>query len=100
MVGVAAAQNMTSGPALIPPDLAKQPTLFHELFLVLVGAVLGGLLGPLLQVFDDMLGLTPGARYRLENYQVQRDIAVSLAEILSVVREKAGEPPPTSDRAL
>ena len=93
----ASAQSLSPGPTIIPPDLAKQPTLGHELFLVLIGAVLGGLLGPLLQVFDDWLGVTPGSRYRLENYRVQRNIETILSDMLTVLRQKADQPPPASD---
>jgi hypothetical protein len=64
------AQPIGMGP---PP-----PTLGHELFLVLVGAVLGGFLGPILQMLDAWVGISPGAKQQKANYAVQRKIAASL----------------------
>ena len=43
------------------------PTLGHELTLIVVGAVLGGALGPVFQLFDSLLGITPGARQQQAN---------------------------------
>jgi hypothetical protein len=58
--------------------IPHQTTLGHELFLVLVGAVLGGFLGPLFQVLDGWIGISPGVRQQKANYAVQREIAASL----------------------
>ena len=54
------------------------PTLGHELFLIVAGAVLGGFLGPLFQILDGWIGITPGMRQQKANYAVQREIAASL----------------------
>jgi hypothetical protein len=58
--------------------IPHQTTLGHELLLVLVGAVLGGFLGPLFQILDGWIGISPGVRQQKANYAVQREIAASL----------------------
>ena len=72
-----------SGGAATPP-----PTLQHELFLIVTGAVLGGALGPLFQIVDSWLGITPGSRSQRANYHVQREILRSLRELIKLQRHK------------
>jgi hypothetical protein len=48
------------GPSYVmPPPLAS---FGHELMLIVIGAVLGGFLGPAFQILDGWLGITPGIR--------------------------------------
>lgn len=75
-----------------PPTPA--PTLGHELFLIVAGAVLGGLLGPILQIVDSWLGLTPGTKQMRANYEVQREIAANLAKLVAVQQPPVTLPPP------
>ena len=68
-----------------------QPTLAHELFLVLVGGVLGGVLGPVFQILDGAIGITPGVKQQRKNYAVQRDIAASLRTLVRVQAARGTE---------
>jgi hypothetical protein len=52
----------------VSAGVSPPPTLAHELFLVLVGAVLGGFLGPLFQILDGWLGITPGVIPSLSDF--------------------------------
>lgn len=85
VVPVANAQSISAGAQ--PP-----PALSHELFLVLVGAVLGGFLGPLLQMLDNWVGITPGVRQQRANYAVQREIAASLQALIKLETQRPAAP--------
>ncbi len=77
IIPMAAFSQVIGSPAPYPPA-----TLTHELSLVLAGAVFGGFLGPILQAFDFWLGITSGAKQQRENYEVQREIAASLRQLV------------------
>jgi hypothetical protein len=47
-----------------PPGVS----LGHELMLILIGAVFGGFLGPLLQILDGWLGISPGIKQQRANF--------------------------------
>lgn len=85
--------SMSSGVAFASGPPTPAPTLSHELFLIVTGAVLGGLLGPILQIIDSWLGVTPGARQQKENYEVQREIAASLVKLVAVQQPPVSSPP-------
>ena len=72
MVPSAKAQMISSSS---PPP----PSFEHELMLIVIGAVLGGFLGPLLQIIDSWIGISPGVRQQKANYAVQRKIEAHLA---------------------
>jgi hypothetical protein len=67
--------QFTSGGGYSPPSLQ------HEMTLIIIGAVLGGFLGPLLQIIDAWIGITPGIRQQRANYAVQREIEAHLATL-------------------
>jgi hypothetical protein len=69
------------GPGPAPPY--PPPTLAHEFFLILAGAVFGGFLAPILMAVDFRLGISAGAQQQRENYAVQRDIAASLRQLVN-----------------
>ena len=73
--------------AQITPGRPPPTTLSHELFLIFVGALLGGFLGPILQAIDLWLGITPGAKQQQDNYEVQREIASSLRVIADAQKQ-------------
>jgi hypothetical protein len=77
IVTVASANAQIISGGFTPP-----PSLKHELMLILIGAVLGGFLGPLFQILDSWIGISPGARQQKANYQVQREIAAHLAVLV------------------
>jgi hypothetical protein len=51
--------------------------------LIVIGAVLGGLLGPIFMIVDGWIGMTPGAKQQKANYAVQREIAESLRTLVT-----------------
>ena len=75
MSAPASAQIISSGGS-------APPSLWHELMLILIGAVLGGFLGPLFQILDGWIGISPGVRQQKANYQVQRAIEAHLAVLV------------------
>jgi hypothetical protein len=44
---------------------------------------MGGMLGPIFQILDSAVGITPGARQMRANYEVQREIAASLRQLVT-----------------
>jgi hypothetical protein len=94
-----------SGPAnaqMVFPGPPPQATLGHELMLVLVGAVLGGFLGPVLMLVDAWIGISPGVKQQKANYAVQREIAASLRTLVTLQADNKSKPseglPPLGDR--
>ena len=67
------------------------PSFGHELMLIVIGAVLGGFLGPLFQILDGWLGITPGIRQQKANYAVQREIAAHLETLVKMASQNATE---------
>jgi hypothetical protein len=76
--------QFSSGGGGFPP-----PSFQHELTLIVVGAVLGGFLGPLLQILDAWIGITPGIKQQRANYAVQREIAAHLATLVKLTASSA-----------
>jgi hypothetical protein len=76
--------QFSSGGGVPPP-----PSFQHELTLIVVGAVFGGFLGPLLQILDAWIGITPGIKQQRANYAVQREIAAHLATLVKLTASYA-----------
>jgi hypothetical protein len=68
------------------------PSFGHELMLIVIGAVLGGFLGPAFQILDGWLGITPGIRQQKANYAVQREIEAHLATLVKMASQNTTEP--------
>jgi hypothetical protein len=83
-----------SGPAnaQMISGVTPPPTLEHELMLVLVGAVLGGFLGPVLMLVDGWIGVSPGVKQQKANYAVQREIAASLRTLVTLQTNNKSKP--------
>ncbi len=99
VIGLAAAL-IISGPAnaqIVSGGIPPQPTLGHELMLVLVGAVLGGFLGPLLMLVDGWIGISPGVKQQKANYAVQREIAESLRTLVTPQAQAQDEGKPSEE---
>jgi hypothetical protein len=93
-VSLLAAAFLVSTPAnaQIISGVSQPPSLSHELMLIVIGAVLGGFLGPLLMIIDSRLGISPGTKQQRENYRVQREIAASLRTLISMAeRQNSGK---------
>jgi hypothetical protein len=73
---------------IILPYPPSQTTLGHELMLIVIGAVLGGFLGPVLTILDGWIGISPGVKQQKANYAVQRDIAASLRTLVTLQNEQ------------
>src|SRR6266446_5922151 len=84
-----------SGPAntqIISGGIPPQPTFWHELMLIVIGAVLGGFLGPVLMMLDGAIGISPGAKQQKANYTVQREIAASLRTLVTLQANNKSKP--------
>jgi hypothetical protein len=81
-----------SGSANANMVIPGPPTLEHELMLVLVGAVLGGFLGPILMLIDGWIGISPGVKQQKANYAVQRDIAANLRTLVTLQANNKSKP--------
>jgi hypothetical protein len=68
------------------------PSFGHELMLIVIGAVLGGFLGPLFQILDGWFGITPGIRQQKANYAVQREIEAHLETLVKMASQNTTEP--------
>lgn len=62
------------------------------MMLIVIGAVLGGFLGPAFQILDGWFGITPGIRQQRANYAVQREIEAHLATLVKMASQNAAEP--------
>ena len=51
--------------------------------LIVIGAVLGGFLGPILSMLDNAIGISSRAKQQKANYAVQREIAASLRTLVN-----------------
>jgi hypothetical protein len=85
--GRANAQIMPGGGGGYPP-----PTLWHELMLIVIGAVLGGFLAPVLMMIDNGIGLSPGAKQQKANYAVQREIAENIRTLVILTQRQTLPP--------
>ena len=74
---------------------SQGPTFTHELTLIVIDAVLGGFLGPLLMIVDGWIGISPGARRQKQNYAAQRDIADSLRTLIALKTTNGNKPSQT-----
>jgi hypothetical protein len=82
---------IVSGPAnsqMLSGGFPPQTSFGHELMLIVIGAVLGGFLGPLFMVLDGWFGISPGVKQQRANYAVQREIAASLRALVTLQREQ------------
>lgn len=80
-----------SGPTnsqTISGGFPPQTTFGHELMLIVIGAVLGGFLGPLFMVLDGWFGISPGVKQQKANYAVQREIAANLRTLVTLQSER------------
>ena len=76
---------------MVPVGAPPLASFGHELMLIVIGAVLGGFLGPLFQILDGWLGITPGIRQQKANYAVQREIAAPLETLVKMASQNATE---------